>query len=97
MDIPTIERVKIQAQVLVTLVKALQAELGEEKANTIVRNTLGALYREGELGTAISLVVDFDSHFCGCPLIVCDPKLRVISAKLKSCATNASTARTPAT
>ena len=45
MDIPLIEQVKIQAQVLVPLVKALQAELGEEEANAIVRKALGDLYR----------------------------------------------------
>jgi len=46
MDIPLIEQVKIQAQVLVPLVKALQAELGEERANAIVRAVLGDLYRK---------------------------------------------------
>jgi hypothetical protein len=46
MDIPVIEQVKIQAQVLVPLVKALQAELGEERANTIVRNALADVYRK---------------------------------------------------
>ena len=46
MDIPLIEQVKIQAQVLVPLVKELQAELGEERANAIVRNALGDLYRK---------------------------------------------------
>jgi len=45
MDIPLIEQVKIQAQVLIPLVKALQAELGEERANAIVRKALGNLYR----------------------------------------------------
>jgi len=45
-DIPLIEQVKIQAQVLVPLVKALQAELGEERANAIVRKALGGLYRK---------------------------------------------------
>jgi hypothetical protein len=45
LDIPLIEHVKIQAQVLVPLVKALQAELGEERANSIVREALGDLYR----------------------------------------------------
>jgi N-acetylglutamate synthase-like GNAT family acetyltransferase len=44
-DIPVIERVKIQAQVLIPLVKSLQAELGEERANTIVRKALGDMYR----------------------------------------------------
>jgi len=46
MNIPLIEQVKIQAQVLVPLVKALQAELGEERANAIVRKALGELYRK---------------------------------------------------
>jgi L-2-amino-thiazoline-4-carboxylic acid hydrolase len=46
MDIPLIEQVKIQAQVLVPLVKALQAELGEERANALVRRALGAQYRK---------------------------------------------------
>ena len=45
MDIPVIQQAKIQAQVLVPLVKALQAELGEERANSLVRNALGDLYR----------------------------------------------------
>jgi len=46
MDIPPIEQVKIQAQVLVPLVKTLQAELGEEKANLLVRRALGDMYRD---------------------------------------------------
>ena len=46
MDVPLIEQVKIQAQVLVPLVKAFQAELGEERANAIVRKALGELYRK---------------------------------------------------
>ena len=46
MDIPLIEQAKIQAQVLVPLVKALQAELGEERANALVRKALGDQYRK---------------------------------------------------
>src|SRR5262245_4190521 len=46
MDIPVIEQVKIQAQVLIPLVKTLQAELGEERANAIVRRALSGLYRK---------------------------------------------------
>jgi predicted ArsR family transcriptional regulator len=46
MEIPLIEQVKIQARVLVPLVKTLQAELGEERANAIVRKALGDLYRK---------------------------------------------------
>ena len=45
MKIPVIEQAKIQAQVLVPLVKALQAELGKERANALVRNALGDTYR----------------------------------------------------
>jgi len=46
MDIPLIEQIKIQAQVLIPLVKTLQAELGDERANTIVRKALGDMYRK---------------------------------------------------
>jgi hypothetical protein len=46
MDIPIIEQAKIQARVLVPLIQALQKELGEERANAIVRNALGDLYRK---------------------------------------------------
>jgi L-2-amino-thiazoline-4-carboxylic acid hydrolase len=46
MDVPLIEQVKIQAKVLVPLVRTLQAELGEEQANAIVRKALGDLYRK---------------------------------------------------
>lgn len=45
MDVSVIQQVKIQARVLVPLVKALQAELGEERANALVRRVLGAIYR----------------------------------------------------
>jgi hypothetical protein len=44
-SIPVIQQAKIQAQVLVPLVKALQAELGEERANALVRRALGHVYR----------------------------------------------------
>ncbi len=40
-----IEQAKIQAQVLVPLVKALQAELGKQRANALVRKALGDIYR----------------------------------------------------
>ena len=45
MGISVLEQAKIQAQVLVPLVKALQAELGEERANAVVRKALGDIYR----------------------------------------------------
>ncbi|KRQ06493.1 L-2-amino-thiazoline-4-carboxylic acid hydrolase [Bradyrhizobium manausense] len=64
MSVSVIEQAKIQAQVLVPLVKALQAELGEARANAIVRKALGELYRgfgeafwkaknESDLGKAV--------------------------------------------
>jgi hypothetical protein len=45
MSVSVIEQARIQAQILVPLVKALQAELGEERANAIVRGALRELYR----------------------------------------------------
>src|SRR5580692_7202124 len=45
MGVSIIEQAKIQAQVLVPLVKALQAELGETRANNIFRKALGDIYR----------------------------------------------------
>ncbi|TWT15249.1 L-2-amino-thiazoline-4-carboxylic acid hydrolase [Reyranella sp. CPCC 100927] len=45
MSVSVIQQAKIQAQVLVPLVKALQAELGEARANALVRKTLGDTYR----------------------------------------------------
>ncbi len=45
MSVSVIEQAKIQAQVLVPVVKTLQAELGAEKANALVRRALGELYR----------------------------------------------------
>jgi L-2-amino-thiazoline-4-carboxylic acid hydrolase-like protein len=45
MSVSVIQQVKIQARVLVPLVKALQAELGETRANALVRGVLGDIYR----------------------------------------------------
>ncbi len=45
MSIPVIQQAKIQAQVLVPLIKALQTELGKERANALVRKALGDVYR----------------------------------------------------
>ena len=46
MSVSVIEQAKIQAQVLVPLVKALQAELGEARANASGSpHALGDLYR----------------------------------------------------
>lgn len=46
MSIPLLEQIKIQAQVLVPLVRTLQAELGEAEANALVRKALGEQYRK---------------------------------------------------
>jgi hypothetical protein len=45
LSVSVLEQAKVQAQVLVPLVKALQAELGEERANALVRSALADLYR----------------------------------------------------
>jgi hypothetical protein len=46
MAVPLIEQVEIQARVLVPLVRVLQAELGEERANALVRKAIGPLFRK---------------------------------------------------
>ena len=45
MSVSILRQAKIQAQVLIPLVKSLQAELGEERANALVRKALRDLYR----------------------------------------------------
>jgi hypothetical protein len=45
MSVPIIQQVKIQAEVLIPLIKASQAELGKERANALVRTALGDTYR----------------------------------------------------
>jgi hypothetical protein len=44
-SVSIIQQAKIQAQVLVPLVKAMQSELGEERANALVRSALADTYR----------------------------------------------------
>src|SRR5262245_808672 len=74
MEIPTLEAVKIQAGVLVPLIKTLQAELGEERANAIVRRALGDLYRgygekwwksHGSENVGASMAAAFDGFAAG--------------------------------
>lgn len=45
MGVSVLQQAKIQAQVIIPLVKALQAELGEARANALVRSALGETYR----------------------------------------------------
>ena len=45
MGVPVIQQAKIQAQVLIPLIKTLQTELGVERANALVRKALGDTYR----------------------------------------------------
>jgi hypothetical protein len=45
MKVPVIEQARIQAQVLVPIVKALQEELGKERAHALVRKAVADLYR----------------------------------------------------
>ena len=54
LSIPQIEQRKIQAELLIPLVKAFQAELGEERANQIVRRALDlAARRRGEAARSL--------------------------------------------
>ncbi|MGD9763990.1 MAG: L-2-amino-thiazoline-4-carboxylic acid hydrolase [Candidatus Binatia bacterium] len=46
MDVPFLEQVKIQAQVLVPLIQAFQAEFGRERTNAIVPQALWEFYRK---------------------------------------------------
>lgn len=46
MDVPFLEQVKIQAQVLVPLIKVFQAEFGRERTNAIVPQALWEFYRQ---------------------------------------------------
>ncbi len=45
MSVSVLDQAKIQARVLVPLVKTLQAELGAARANHLVRRALGDIYR----------------------------------------------------
>ena len=45
-EISLLDQVKMQAQVLVPVLKALRAELGEERANTLVTTALREWSRE---------------------------------------------------
>ncbi len=45
-DLPLIDRVKIQAEVLVPLIKGLEQALGKEHAHALVRSALGDFYRD---------------------------------------------------
>jgi hypothetical protein len=74
MSTTTLEQAKIQALVLVPLVKALQEELGEEKANAIVRKALGETYRKlgekwwkarGSVDLGESIASAFESYAAG--------------------------------
>jgi len=55
-EIPLMEEIKIQVQVLIPVLKALRAELGKEHADHLVMSALQAWSREGfqQLGTRIS-------------------------------------------
>ena len=44
-DVPLIDRVRIQAEVLVPLVRELRIELGEPRAHELLRRTLGPMFR----------------------------------------------------
>ena len=74
MDIPLIEQVKIQARILVPLLRTLQAELGEARANELVRKALGDYLRQrgetwwktqGERGLGEKMAAQFEFSGAG--------------------------------
>src|SRR5262245_5644167 len=74
MDIPLIEQLKIQARILVPLIRTLQAELGEARANELVRKALGHYLRQrgetwwktqGERGLGEKMAASFDISAAG--------------------------------
>ena len=46
MEVPFIEQVKIQAQVLVPILKAFQKEFGKDRVNEIVTKAIAPVYRQ---------------------------------------------------
>jgi hypothetical protein len=83
-DVPLVDRVKIQAEVLVPLIKELEADLGKHRAHALVRRSIGEFFRnmaskltaeQGSLGAmqsfgAISVGGD-----------ACDVEMREMSAE----------------
>ncbi|NIW10662.1 MAG: 2-amino-thiazoline-4-carboxylic acid hydrolase, partial [Gammaproteobacteria bacterium] len=59
MDIPLIEQFRIQAQVLVPLLRAFQSEIGSERTNEIVRKGLKSYARK--LGQELRSQIKGDS------------------------------------
>lgn len=45
-DVSFVDRVKIQAEVLVPLIKELEIELGKERAHALVRRSVGEFFRD---------------------------------------------------
>jgi hypothetical protein len=69
-DVPLLDRVKIQAEVLVPLVRGLEANLGKAAAHELVRGALAEYYRDmaaglvaerGSLG-AMDVIREFSSR-----------------------------------
>jgi len=74
MSLFIMDQAKIQAQVLVPLVKVLQRELGEQRANAVVRKALGDIYRrygqeswrtKGEANVGKAMASAFTTIACG--------------------------------
>jgi len=64
-DISVMDRGKIQAQVLLPLVRALREEIGEERTNEVLRRALG----EPELGAMLHCASDFPMAEVGGPAV----------------------------
>ena len=70
MDVPLIEQVKIQAKILIPLIKTRRSELGQERADAVMRTALGDFYRkagerwwrrqhESDLGKKLAAMFDW--------------------------------------
>ena len=83
-DVLLLDRVKIQAEVLVPLIKELEADLGKDRAHALVRRSIGGFFRdmasklaaeEGSMGAIQSLgAISLGSD-------ACDVEMREMSAE----------------
>ena len=78
MDVSFLEQVKIQAAVLVPVVRKLQEELGDEKARAFVREALAPYARDlGKRIAQLSEAGGLDSLVAATPMFAADDALEI--------------------
>jgi hypothetical protein len=83
-DVPLIDRVKIQAEVLLPLIKELEINLGKERAHALVRRSVGEFFRDmasrlaAERGS-LGAIQEFGTISLGGD--ACDVEMREMSAE----------------